>query len=395
MVTPYFEDVPGYGAGLGTNHNSSVMPGFFNNSNSLSDSADNYVSSAQDCYNTSGASLSEHTPNFVQNFAFQFFPNKEEAVNDVESGVSESQSDVASRMIFDRHGRVDNGSSERKPPVDLSSARGISFKFESNPSVSPACLKPYNSFDSHSADNYLDRPDSYSSSFQDNKAGHVTVKPEAESEKVVYSSVPGEYSGRDDACTPGETNHWWSGASSCAVSYQTAFEKGYSFMAPQALPSQDSGNTSSNHFYDSDTCLQYVAEDPSPVTQGNESLDFQIQQGDHEHIQQRSIDSNFSNASFESVQSHSSECIFDSDGDSDICIIETNGQSATPHRPLAMKKPVVSSEYSTIGHNFIQSGGLKLQSNKENMIFQAALQVSSCYPHKGVNVLPNGHCISC
>jgi hypothetical protein len=39
-----------------------------------------------------------------------------------------------------------------------------------------------------------------------------------------------------------------------------------------------------------------------------------------------------------------------------------------------MKMPVVSSEYSTVSHNFNQSGGLKLQSNKENMIFQAALQ---------------------
>ncbi|KAG7650164.1 putative DNA helicase chromatin remodeling C2H2 family [Arabidopsis thaliana] len=375
MLTPYFDNVTGYGVGLGANHNSSAMSGFFNNSNSLSDSADNYVSSAQDCYNTSGTSLSDHTPNSVQNFAFEFFPNKEEAVNDVESGVSESQSDGASRMIFDRHGRVDNGSLERKPPIDFSSARGISFKFESNPSVSPACVKPNNSFDSHLADSDLDRPNNYSCSFQDNKTVHVKVKPEAESEKVVYSSVPGEYSVRDDAYLSGETNRWWSGASSSAVSYQTDTEKGYSYMAPQtALPSQDSGKISSNHFYDSDTCLQYVVEDPSPVTQNNEYKDFQIQQGDREYIQPRGIDSQFSNASFESVQSHSSECISDSDDDSDVCIIEPFGQSAIPHRPLAMKMPVVSSEYSTVGHNFNQSGGLKLQSNKENMIFQAALQ---------------------
>ncbi|KAL1210785.1 Helicase-like transcription factor CHR28 [Cardamine amara subsp. amara] len=392
--TPYFEDVPGYGAGLGANHNSSVMSGFFHNSNSLSDSADNYVSSAQDCYNTSGPSFSEHTPNFVQNFAFQFFPNKEEAVNDVDSGVSESQSDGASRMIFDRHGRVDKGSLERKPAVDFSNARGISVKSESNPSVSPACVKPYNSFDSHLANINLDRPDNCSSSFQNNKAVHVTVKPEAESEKMVYSSVPGEDSFRGDAYASGETNHWWSGPSSCAVSYQTDIAKGNSFMAPQtAFPSQDNGNRSFNNFYDSDACLQYVAADPSPVTQSNDYLDFQIQQGDREHIQPRSIDSNFSNASFESVQSHSSECISDSDNDSDICIIETNGHSAVPYRPLAMKKPVVSSEYSTIGHNYNQSTALKLQSNKENIIFQAALQDLSqpnaeANPPDGVMTVP-------
>ncbi|XP_006300585.2 helicase-like transcription factor CHR28 isoform X1 [Capsella rubella] len=405
MMIPYFDDESGYGAGLGANHTSSVMSGFFNNSNSLSDSGDNYVSSAQDCYNTSGASFSEHTPNFVQNFSFQLFPNKEEeAVNDIESGVSESQSDGASRMTFDRHGRVDNGSLERKPAIDFSSARGISFKCESYPSASPACGELHNNFDSHLADNDLDRPDNCSSSFQDNKAVHLTAKPEAESEKVVYSSVPGEYSIRDDAYAPEETNHWWSGASSCAVSYQTDIEKGYSYMAPQtAFPSQDSGNRSSSNFYDSDACMQYVAEDPSPVTQSNEHLDFQIHQGDDEHIQPRSFDSNFSNACFESVQSHSSELISDSDDDSDICIIETNCQSAIPPRPIpprpipprpqAMINPVVSSEYSTIGNNFHQPGGLKLQSNKENMIFQAALQDlsqpnSEASPPDGVLTVP-------
>ncbi|XP_010473315.1 PREDICTED: helicase-like transcription factor CHR28 isoform X1 [Camelina sativa] len=386
MVTPYFDE-----RCLGADHTSSVMSGFFNNSSSLSDSADNYVSSAQNCYNTNGAPLLEHTPNFVQNFSFQFFPNKEEAVNDVESGVSESQSDGASRMIFDRHGRVDNG---RKPAIDSSTARGISFKCESYPSVSPACGKLYNSFNSHLSDNDLDRPDNCSSSFQENEAVHVTAKPEAESEKVVYSSVPGDYSVRDDSYAPVETNHWWSGASSCAVSYQTDIEKGYSFMAPQTVfPGQDSGNRNSSNFYDSNACMQYVAEDLSPVTQINEHLDFQIHQRDGEHIQPRSIDSNFSNSSFESVQSHSSECISDSDDDSDVCIIETNGPSAIPPRPVAMKKPVVTSEYSTIGHNFNQPGGLKLQSNKENMIFQAALQDlsqpnSEASPPDGVLTVP-------
>ncbi|ESQ29335.1 hypothetical protein EUTSA_v10023220mg [Eutrema salsugineum] len=392
----YFDEVHGYGTGLGAIHNSSVMSGFCHNSNSLSDGVDNCLSSAQNCDNTSGASLSEH-----QDFAFQFFPSKEEAVNDVDSGVSECQSDGATRMIFDRHGRLDNGSLERKTDVDFSSARGISFKRESYPSVSPACAKPYNSFDNRLADNALDRPDNCSSSFQDNEAIRVKVKPEVESEKVVYSSVPEEDIVMDAVYAPGETNHWWSGTSSCSVSYQADVEKGFSFMAPQAgFPSQDNGN--SNKFYDSKACLQYVAADPSPATQINEYLDSLTQQGDQEHVQPRSIESNFSNGSFESVQSLSSECISDSDDDSDIYIIETNGQFANPHRPLAMKKPVVSSEYSTLGHTFNQSanshrplamkmpvvsseystvghsfnhsGGLKLQSNKENMIFQAALQ---------------------
>ncbi|VVB14764.1 unnamed protein product [Arabis nemorensis] len=353
MATPYFDEVTEYGAGLGTIHNSSVMSGFGHNSNSPSDGADNCVSSAQKCYNTSGASLSEHTSSFVQNFPFQFFPSKEEAANDVESGVmSECRSDGVSRMMFDRHGRLDNGSIRRKHAVDFSSARGISFKCETNPSDSPVCVKPYSSFDSHLADNDLDRPDNFSSSFQDKKAVGVKVKPEAESEKVVYSSVPEVDSVRDAVYASGETNHWWSGASSCAVSYQTDVEKEYSFIAPQtAFPSQDSVNRSSEY------------------------VDFPIQQGDHEYIQPRSIDSNFSNASFESIQSHSSECISDSDDDSDICIIETNGQAtAIPLRPLAMKQPVVSSEYITGGHTFNQSGGPRLQSNKENIIFQAALQ---------------------
>ncbi|KFK40731.1 hypothetical protein AALP_AA2G033800 [Arabis alpina] len=316
MVTPYFDEVTEYGAGLGAIHNSSVMSDFGHNSNSPSDGADNCVSSAQNCYNTSGTSLSEHTPNFVQNFAFQFFPSKEEAANDVESGVRECQSDGVSRMMFDRHGRLDNGSIGRKHAADFSSARGISFKSETHPSDSP-----------------------------DNKAVGLKIKPEAESEKVVYSTVPEEDNVRDAVYASGETN-WWSGVSSCAVPNQTDIGKGYSFMAPQtAFPSQSS-----------------------------EYIDFPIQQGDHEY-QPMSIDSNFSNASFESIQSHSSECISDSDDDSDICIIETNGQAtAIPHRPLAMKKPVVSSGYSTGGHTINQPGGLKLQSNKENIIFQAALQ---------------------
>uniref|UniRef100_A0A1J3GKA5 Putative SWI/SNF-related matrix-associated actin-dependent regulator of chromatin subfamily A member 3-like 2 n=1 Tax=Noccaea caerulescens TaxID=107243 RepID=A0A1J3GKA5_NOCCA len=367
--TTYFEEVPEYGAGLGAIHNSSVMSGFNYNSNSLSDGADNCLSTAQ---NSSGASLSEHSPNFVQNFAFEFLPKKEEAVNDVDSGASECQSDGASRMVFDRYGRVDNGSLERKPDVDFSSARGISFKCESNPSA--ASVKPYNSFDCVVA-NGVDRPDYCSSSFQGNKAIHLKVKPEAESEKLVYSSAPVEVSVRDAVYAPGESNQWWSGSSSCAVSYQTDTKNGYSFMAPQAaFPSQDSGNRSSNQFYDSNSCLQYGAPAPSPVIQKTEYLDFPIQQGNHEYLQPRSIDSNFSNASFDSIQSLSSECMSDSDDDSDIYIIEANGQSAIPQRPLAMKQPVVSSEYSTAGHTYNQSGGLKLQSSKENMIFQAALQ---------------------
>ena len=54
-------------------------------------------------------------------------------MNDADSGVSECESDDASRMIFDRHGRVDSGSLDRKSVIDLSGARGIGFKCESNP----------------------------------------------------------------------------------------------------------------------------------------------------------------------------------------------------------------------------------------------------------------------
>ncbi|KAF8114175.1 hypothetical protein N665_0040s0030 [Sinapis alba] len=368
----YFEEVPGCGAGLGVAHNSSTMSGFCCESNSLSDGADNCLSSAQNCYNTS-ASSSEHAPSFVQNFAFQFFPNKEEAVNDADSGVSECQSDDASRMIFDRHGRVDNGSLDRKPVVDFSSARGISFKCESNPSFSLPCGKPYNDFDSHLADNDVDRPGNCSSSFQGNKAARVKVKPEAESEKVVYSSVPKEESVMDPVYAPVDTSNWWSGASGCSVSYQTDIEEGFTFMAQQtSFPSQDSDNSSK--FYDSNACLQYVAADPSPATQINGYLNSLTQQGNHEHIQPRISDYNFSNGSFESVQSLSSECISDSDDDSDVCIIETNCQSANPYRPLAIKSPVVSSQYSSSGHTFNQPGGTRFQSNKENMVIQAAFQ---------------------
>ncbi|CAN7120454.1 unnamed protein product [Brassica rapa subsp. narinosa] len=261
-------------------------------------------------------------------------------------------------MIFDRHGRIDSGSLDRKSVVDLSGARGIGFKCESNPSFSLPCGKPYNDFDSHLADG---------------KSARVKVKTEAESEKVVYSSVRKEESIMDPVYAPGETSHWWSGASGCTVSYQTYIEEGFAFMAQQtSFPSKDSGN--SNKFYDSNACLQYVAADPSPATQINGYLNSPTQQGNQEHIQARSSDYNFSNGSFESVQIVSSEYISDSDDDSDVCIIETNGQSANPYRPLAMKSPVISSQYSSSAHTFNQPGGTRLQSNKENMIYQAALQ---------------------
>ncbi|KAF8093347.1 hypothetical protein N665_0384s0033 [Sinapis alba] len=344
-----------------------AMSGFCYNSNAPGNGAENCLSlsSAQNFYNTSGASVSEHTPNF------QFFPNKEEAVNDVDSGVSECLSDGASRMVFDtQHGRVDYGSLDRKPVVDFSSARGIGF----NPSVPLPCAKPYNSFDSHLAENDVDRPDNCSSSFQGNKAAPVKIKPEAEFEKLVYSSVPKEECIIDPVYAPGEISHWWSGASGYSVSHQTDIEEGFAFMAQQtSFPSQDSGNSSK--FYDSNACLQYVAADPSAATQINGYLGSLTQQVNQEHIQPRSIDYNFSNARFESVQSlSSSKSISDSDDDSDVYIIEANGQSAIPYRPLAMKSPVVSSQYSSSGHTFNQPGGTRLQSNKENMIFQAALQ---------------------
>ncbi|CAH8351018.1 unnamed protein product [Eruca vesicaria subsp. sativa] len=344
--TAYIEEVHGYGAGMGVTHNSSAMSGFCYNSNTLGNGADN-------CYNTSGASLSEHTPSY----AFQFFPNKEEAVNDVDSGVSECQSDGASLMVFDRHGRVDYGYLDREPVVDFSSARGIGFKCESNPSVPLPCAKPYNSFDSHLADNDV---------------APLKVKPEAESENVIYSSVPKEESVMDSVYAPGETSHWWTGASGCSVSYQTDIEEGFAFMAQQtSFPSQDFGNSSK--LYDSNACLQYVAADPSPATQINGYLDSLTHHGNHERIQPRTIDYNFSNGSFESVQSLSSECISDSDDDSDVCIIETNCQPANPYRPLPMKIPVVSSQHSSVGQTLNQPGGTR-QPSKENMMVQAALQ---------------------
>ncbi|CAF2075880.1 hypothetical protein Bca4012_089697 [Brassica carinata] len=352
-----------------------AMSAFCYHSNTLGNGADNPLSPAHNCYNTSGPSLTEHTPSF----AFQFFPNKEEAVNDVDSGVSECLSDGARRMVFDTHGRVDYGSSDRKPVVDFSSARGIGFNCESNSSVPLPSAKPYNRFDSHFADNC-------SSTFQGNKAAPVKVKPEAESEKLVCSSVPKEESNIDPVYAPGETSHWWSGASGCSVSYQTDIQEGFAFMAQQTgFPSQDSGNSS--NFYDSNACLQYVAADPSSATQINGYVDS-LTQVNQEHIQPRSVDYNFSNASLESVQSLSPESISDSDDDSDVYIIETNGQSANPYRPLAMKIPVVSSQYSPSGHTFNQPGGTRLQSNKENMIFQAALQDLSL-PEAEAN-LPDG-----
>lgn len=336
--------------------------------------ADHFLSSAQNCYDTSGASLSEHTPSF----AFQFFPNKEEAVNDVDCRVSECLSDGASRMVFDKHGRVDYGYLDRKPVVDFSIA---------GPSVPLPCAKPYNTFDSHLADNDVDRPDNCSSSFLGNKAAPVKVKPEAELEKLVYSSVPKAENIIDPVNAPGETSHWWSGASGCSLSYQTDIEEGFTFMAQQtSFPSQDNGN--SNKFYDSNACLQYVAADPSPATQINGYLGSLTQQVNQEHIQPRSVDYNFSNGSFESVQNLSGESISDSDDDSDVYIIEPNGQSVNPYRPLAIKSPMVSSQYSSVGHTFNQPGGTRLQSNKENMIFQAALQDLSL-PDAEANV-PDG-----
>ncbi|CAN8245081.1 unnamed protein product [Cochlearia groenlandica] len=325
--------------------------------------ANNCFSSAQNCYNASGAPLSEYTPDSFQNFDSRFLPNKED-LNDVDSGVTECLSDGANQVIFDR---LDKESLGRNPAVEFASARGISFKCERSPSVSTASVKPYNGFNIHLADNDVDRPDNFSSSFQDN----VNIK----TEKVVYSSISGEDNDRKAIYAPREPNNWRFGSSSCAVSYQTDIEKGYTFKAPEtSCHGEDNGNWSSNTFYDSDSRLQYVAPDPSPVTQTTDYFDFPTQQGNCEYIQPMSIDSNFSNSSVESIQSHSSECILDSDDDdSDICIIEPNGQPAIPYPPLPTKKPGVSSEYFTAGHNFTQSSGPKVQS-KENMTFQAALQ---------------------
>lgn len=376
MVTPYFNTMLGNGPGIGATQNFSLMSHFSHDSSSIIDGADICTSSEPYGHHTRDAPLSEVSPNSVHGYTFQFFPNKEEFVNDLEIGFSEYQSDGASQMVFDRHVRLDNGNSEKYSAPDATSGREFSIKCEIVPSVSPACVKPYNSFDSHPVDKELEQqPDNCQSSFQENEAVHVKVKPELELENVVYSSVPGMDSICSDVHTVGGTRLQWSGVSNCGVPYQTDVGKEYSFMAPQtAFPGQDIDSGSFYKCFDSDDYSQYVA-DPDPVTSSTEYLDFLVGDEDHEYIQLRSKGFNLSSFSSGTAEILSSEHIPHRDDDSDICKIESNGESVNPHQSLAVQRPVFSSENCTVSQTFNNCGGLKLESNKGNMIFQATLQV--------------------
>lgn len=375
MMTPYFNAMPGNDSGIGTTQNYSMMSHISHNSSSTIDCADIYVSSELYGHHTMDAPLPEVSPNFVPGYTFQFFPNKEEFVNDLESGFSEYQSDGASQIVFDRHARLDNGTSERNSVPYVSNGREFSIKCEIVPSVSPACVEPYNNFDSHQVDKELGQPYNCSSSFQENTTVHVKVKPEFELENVVYSSVPGKDSTFSDVHTVEGTMMQWSGVSNCAISYQTDVGKEYSFMAPQtAFPIQDIDSKSFFESFDSGDCLQNVS-DPDPVTSSNEYLDFLVGDEDHEHIQLSRAGFNLSSFSSGTVESLSSERIPDKDDDYRVYKIESNGEFVNPHQSLAMQRAVFSSEHATVSQTFNNCGGLKLESNKGNMIFQAALQV--------------------
>lgn len=374
MMTPYFNTMPGNDSGIGATQNYSLTSHFSHNSSSIIDGADIYASSELYGHHTMDAPLAEVSFDFVPGNTVQFFPNKEEFVNDLESGFSEYQSDGASQMVFDKHVRLDNGTSERNSVPHVSNRREFSIKCENFPSVSPACVNPYNNFDGHQVDKELEQPYNCSSSFLENTAVHVKVEPEFELENVVYSSVPGKDSICSDVHTNGGTIMQWSGVSNCAVSYQTDVGKEYSLMAPQtAFPGQDIDSKSFFKSFDSGDCLQYVA-DPDPVTSSNEYLDFLVGNEDHEHIQLSRAHFNLSSFSSGTVESVSSERIPDRDDDYDIYKIESTGEFVNPHQSLAVQRTVFPSEHATVSQTFNNCGGLKLESNKGNMIFQA-LQV--------------------
>lgn len=365
MVTPYFNTMPGNGPGIGATPNSSVMSHFSHDSSSIIDGADICTFSEPYGHHTSS--------NFVNGYTFQFFPYKEEFVNNLESGFSECHSDGASQMVFDRHVRLANGISEKNSAPDASSGSEFSIKCEIFPSDS--CVKPYNSFDGHPVDLEPEQPYKFPSSFQDNKAVHVKVKPELELENLVYSSVPGIDSICSDVHTVAGTRLQWSGVSNSGVSYQTDVGKEYSFMAPQTpFPGQDIDSRSFYKCFDSDDCLQCVAG-PEPETLSTEHLDFLVVDEDRECNQLRKAGFNISSVSSGTVEILSSERIPQTDDDSDICKIESKGESVNPHQSLAVQRSVFSSENCTVSQTFNNCGGLKLESNKGNMIFQAALQV--------------------
>lgn len=344
MMTPNFNTMPGNDSGIGAMQNSSLMSHFSHNPSSVIDCADNGASSEPYVHHTMDASPSEVSPCYT----FQFFPRKEEFVNDLESGFRECLSDVANRMVFDRY---------------ESSERELSIKCEIIPSVSPACVKPYNSFDGHQVDKELEQPYNCSTSLQENRAVHVKVKPELELENTVYSSVPGNYS----------NGLQWSGVSNCAISYQTDVGKEYSFMAPQnSFPGQDIEGRSFYNCFDSDDCLQNVV-DPDPVKSRTEYLDFLVGVEDHEYIRRAGFNlSSFSSGTVESPSKRRPN----RDDDSDIHKIESCGESVNLHQYLAVQRPVLSSEHSTVSQNSNNCGGLKFESNKGNSFFHAELQVS-------------------
>ncbi|XP_010533886.1 PREDICTED: helicase-like transcription factor CHR28 isoform X2 [Tarenaya hassleriana] len=370
-TTPYLNGVSEDGFGIGTTQNSFNMSALCHSSNSLSHGASNSAPSAKYCYNTTGASLSGASHSFSHNSAFRFFPYKEEATNDMRNIASESQSDT--RIVFDRHGRLDGGSYDREPVLDLFSAREHSFKFEGNPLISPSCAKSYNSFDGHLAEMELRQPITYnaSSGNQMNKVVHMTDKPVCnltESENVIYSSIPGKDLVRHEGSTGGEARQFWSSVPNC--SFQEDAKKEYTIMPSKtASHSNDIGNRSSSIFFDSNTSLQYEA-DLDSGTQSSEH--FWI--GDNEHIRPRSMDADHLKVSPESFQSASSQYEYFSDDDSDVCIIETNSLPVLPRQSHVMQKPVFSSQNSVVSQTLNHSRDLKLQPNKEQLIFQAALQ---------------------
>ncbi|XP_010476002.1 PREDICTED: helicase-like transcription factor CHR28 isoform X2 [Camelina sativa] len=366
MMTPYFNTISGNDSGIGAMQNSSLVSHISHDSSHVTDCADNCASSGH----TMDASLSEVSPSYT----FQFLPQKEEFVNNMGSGFRECQSDDASWMVYDRPvglESLDNGTPERNSGLYVSSERELSIQCETIPPVSPACVKLDNSFDVHLVDKELQQPYNCSSSFQENRAVHVKVKPELQLENTVYSSVPGNYSICSDVHTVEGTTLQWSGGSYCATSYQTDVGNEYSFMAPPtSFPGQVIDGRSFYNCFASDGCLQNVAE-PDPVNSGTEYLDILVGDEDHEYIRRAgSYLSSFSSGTVESP----SKRIPDRDDDSDIHKIDSCGEFVNLHQYLDVQTPVFSSEHSTVSRTSNHCGGLKFESNKENMILHTDMQ---------------------
>ncbi|XP_019091967.1 PREDICTED: helicase-like transcription factor CHR28 isoform X2 [Camelina sativa] len=378
MMTPYFNTLSGNDSGIGAMQNSSLMSHISHDSSHVTDCADNCASSGH----TIDASLSEVSLSYT----FQFLPQKEEFVNKMESGFRECQSDDASWMVFDRRVGLDNGTSERYSGLYVSSERELSIQCENIPPVIPACVKLYSSFDVHGVDKELEQPYNCSTSFEEKREVHVKVQPELELENTVYSSVPENYSICNDAHTVEGTTLQWSGGSNCATSYQTDVGDEYSFMAPlTSFPGQVIDGRSFYNCFDSDGCLQNVAE-PDPVKSCTEYLDILVGDEDHEYIRRAGFNlSSFSSGTVESP----SKRIPDRDDDSEIHKIESCGEFVNLHQYLDVQTPVFSSEHSTVSRTSNHCGGLKFESNKENMILHADMQdlsqpISEAKPPDGV-----------